>query len=103
MAALDQRQNSMFWGGVPETGENQNSQNFGVFECVFDQKGLKKTAFFGEKMRKKRKKKMYKLNDRLAHVSPKVFGENFGPRFFGGGEPKIFQKNAFFGKFQAFW
>jgi hypothetical protein len=52
---------------------------------------------------KKREKKKYKLNDRLAQVSPKVFGENFGPRFFLGGEPKIFQKNAFFGKFQAFW
>ena len=103
MAALEQRENSMISGGVPKTGENQNSQNFPLKGPFFDEKGQKKSAFFCFFLWKKREKKMYKLNDLLAQVCPKVFGETFGPRFFGGGEPKIFQKNAFFGKFQAFW
>jgi hypothetical protein len=46
MAALEQRVKSIILGGVPKTGENQNSQNFRVFEPDFDQKGQKKSAFF---------------------------------------------------------
>ena len=79
MAALEQREKSMFWGGVPKTGENQNSQNLAPKEPFFDEKGQKKSAFFCFFLRKKREKKKYKEKDLLAGVSPKVIGGNFWP------------------------
>jgi len=66
-------------------------------------RGRKKVLFFAFFCEKNVKKKSTRRKTFWQGFHQKLLGETFGPKPFLGGEPKIFEKTSFFGKFQAFW